>query len=45
MTNKTEKNKKEYSTPKMEVVELKHEVNLLQDSSNCPPPYYCHEGG
>lgn len=31
--------KKSYTAPKMNVVELKHETNLLQDS--CPGGYNC----
>jgi hypothetical protein len=32
--------KKIYTAPKMDVVEIKHQVNLLQES-NCPG--YCNE--
>lgn len=31
---KNEQTKKEYSTPEMEIVELKHGANLLQCSEN-----------
>lgn len=44
MTCKIEQSKKEYSAPKMEVVELRLEVNLLQNSKFCPQPFYCDEG-
>ena len=44
MICKIELSKKEYSAPKIEVIELRHEINLLQDSKICPPPFYCDEG-
>lgn len=37
MTNKIEQ-KKDYSVPAMKIVELKHQVNLMSDSTGGDPP-------
>ena len=36
---KEQKQKKEYSSPEMKIVELHHETNLLQGSGSEPPPW------
>lgn len=41
--------KKEYTTPKMEIIEMEHQDDLLQCSSNCGDPaeqngYELYEG-
>ena len=40
MNMKKEQNqKKEYTSPEMKIVELRHETNLLQGSGSEPPPW------
>ena len=34
-----QKQKKEYSSPEMKIVELNHQANLLQGSGSEPPPW------
>ena len=38
------KQKKKYSSPEMDVVEMRHETNLLQGSGSEPPPWAGHVG-
>ena len=36
---KEQKQKKEYTSPEMKIVELRHEVCLMQGSGSEPPPW------
>ena len=36
---KEQHQKKEYTSPEMKIVELRHETNLLQGSGSEPPPW------
>ena len=36
---KEQEQKKEYTSPEMKIVELRHELNLMQGSGSEPPPW------